>query len=533
MTDAISPRLRGAAPEVPARRGGIVSPFADRPGGESTGSAAKDNGLRRHGKIEFTLAFLVYMSLGLALIPPGRAVAQGSPTAQAAAAPELAVRGRHFVDPAGRVVILRGVNLSGDAKRPPFLPCSSPSDLDPLVDLGFNVVRMLFIWEAYEPVAGVYDDAYLGQLRSTAAAARARGMHVIVDIHQDGFSRFASRGAGDGFPRWAVSPRGTPSSPDNSDRCRNWPVRMATDPTTHRSFDDFFADVNGVRTRYLAMLGRVADAFATVPGVVGYDLLNEPWGDERTELATLYRDAAAVIRDRHPGAILFLEGHVTTNCGAGTRLPRPDFPGAAYAPHYYRPLTVLLGRWHGMTVGMNHAFSTMAATARTWDAPLFLGEFGVSAGARNGGDYVAAIYDRMDACLASGAQWNYSPRWNVRDRDGWNGEDFSILDSSRSLRPNFAPRPYPRVTAGLPTSFRFVVPRSGAPACLEFRWEHRPVLGTTELFLPSGLFPAGSIVACSDPTMSLRRDPGRQVLACEGTRSGPVRLTVQAPRIDP
>jgi endoglycosylceramidase len=372
------------------------------------------------------------------------------------------------------------------------------------------VVRLLFVWEAYEPSPGEYNEAYVRDLRAIAAAARDRGLATILDFHQDGFSRFASRGAGDGFPCWAVTPRGRRSSPDNGPACKNWVLLVATDPTMHKSFSDFFADRHGVRTRYLAMLDRVAGACARTPGVIGYDLLNEPWGDERTELAPLYRDAARVIQAAHSDSILFLEGHVATSLGVQTRLPRPEFGPCAYAPHYYRPISLTLGRWHATTLGMTRAFSNMIETARAWDAPLFLGEFGVGAEAHRAGEYIRAVYDRLDAALASGTQWNYTPGWNPRTRDGWNAEDFNILDPSGSLRPNFRLRPYPRATAGVPLRFRYEeCGTASRPRWFEFDWIHDPDCGETELFVPNALFPPGSIIEAQTAAVTCRRDVAR------------------------
>ena len=100
----------------------------------------------------------------------------------------LRIAGRHFADQSGRVVILRGLNLTGDAKVPPFLPSAGPRDLDRVASLGMNVVRLLFIWEAYEPLPAQYDENYLASLCTLARDAAAREsirswISIKTDIH--------------------------------------------------------------------------------------------------------------------------------------------------------------------------------------------------------------------------------------------------------------------------------------------------------------------------------------------------------------
>jgi endoglycosylceramidase len=236
-----------------------------------------------------------------------------------------------------------------------------------------------------------------------------------------------------------------------------------------------------------------------------------------------------VIRTRHPSALLFLEGQITTNCGVATRLPRPAFAGAAYAPHYYKPVPMVCGHWFGVQHNIDRAFVQMTATAQAWDCPLFLGEFGMAADCTNAGDYIAAVYEHLDACLASGAQWNYTPTWTEQARDGWNAEDFHILCTCGAPRPNFRPRPYPRLTAGVP--LRFAYHEAGAarrvPA-LEFAWAHDPNRGETEIFVPATLFPSGSAPTVEPPDVACRYDAARQVLACRVARPTTIVLQLQA-----
>ena len=136
---------------------------------------------------------------------------------------ELDIKGRWFVDPQGRRVILRGVNLGGDCKVPyPDGGTNHPSDFRdhrevsfigrpfPLAEArehfgrlkhwGFNCLRLLTTWEAVEHKGpGILDTAYLDYFAEISRLAGEFGLYVFIDFHQDVWSRMSG---GDGAPGW-------------------------------------------------------------------------------------------------------------------------------------------------------------------------------------------------------------------------------------------------------------------------------------------------------------------------------------------
>ena len=100
-------------------------------------------------------------------------------------------------DDAGRIVLLRGANVSGRSKTPPFVPFDDPRWFDPLQDWGMNAIRLLVTWEGIEPERGRYDRSYLERVASLAREAGERGLAVVVDFHQDLYARAFG---GDGAP---------------------------------------------------------------------------------------------------------------------------------------------------------------------------------------------------------------------------------------------------------------------------------------------------------------------------------------------
>jgi endoglycosylceramidase len=454
------------------------------------------------------LNLLVAVGLGWGIVRcgGGESISHSMDNRQTSASEPLRAEGRFFRDQWNRVVVLRGVNVAGNSKVPPF-QVITPNDLEPMRGTGINAIRFIFIWEAAEAVRGAYDEDYFEYYEGIVRKAAQMGIHVVADIHQDGFSRYNAFGCGDGFPKWAVPDGILEHVPDNGKKCSAWPIIMASDPEMHLAWRAFYKNERGVRDRYLMLVEELAKRLAKYPNVIGIDLLNEPWGFEGSEVSKLYEDAAERMRAHAPKMVAFLSPHVATGAGLPTMLPKPRVGNVAYAPHYYDPGINTTHVWFQIPAGWGMGLMIQTAHKR-WNAPLFVGEFGAPVSARGHDGYMHSLYSAFDENFLSGAQWNYTPAWTHAKKDGWNHEDFSIIDQDGSLRSTWVTRPYPQKTAGTPERFIWDKGR------IRYWWVNDPTAGPTELFIPQNMFGQVS----SDASCSYLLDV--ELLQCQSAKPG-------------
>jgi len=175
-----------------------------------------------------------------------------------------------FRDETGRMLLLRGVNVSNGSKGPPFFPAwLTQGHFQMLADRGLNVIRFLVIWEAIEPEEGVFDQDYLDMVEQRVQWATDAGLYVLIDMHQD---IWGPKFGGDGAPEWATLDHGLPFDPKPG----MWFFKYG-EPAVCQAFQSFWDNEQGIQDHFIMAWQEVATRFADNPAVVGYDIINEPW----------------------------------------------------------------------------------------------------------------------------------------------------------------------------------------------------------------------------------------------------------------
>lgn len=439
------------------------------------------------------------------------ALGQGQPSSYPAVM-SVKVDGNRLVDGDGRHVILRGANAGMRSKLPPFYPFEPVPDFDTaldrytsaFVDLGFNAVRLLIIYEAAEPVRGSYDQDYLMLYDRMIDSFGEKGVHVIVDSHQDIFSR---RFCGDGFPDWAIAERYR-DLPQHAD-CNLWEFNNFK-YSVAGSWDRFWSNADGIQDSYVEFFAMLARRYKDHPAVIGFEPINEPMAGIRGTLAypwwnenrlyRLYEKVGRAVHQVDPRFLVFADSCPLENLGSWSKKrERPDVDNLVFAPHYYDvgyvKFQLTTGRDRQV---MKNGLTRHLALGRAWGVPVLVGEYGIEMQREDAPQYLDNLYSVFDELLLSSTIWEASMSETL-----WNGRDKCIFNPDGSLRPGTLAldRPYPRAVAGVIQAFSFD-PGSGV---FELEWEEDPDISRpTEVYLPARVYG-------SEPQISI--EPAAEVKA--------------------
>jgi len=235
----------------------------------------------------------------------------------------IGIDGTRFTDQHGRTLILRGVNLGGSSKVPypdgathiranfydhrnvsfvgrPFPLDEADEHFSRLRAWGLTFLRFLVTWEAVEHAGpGIYDQDYLDYLYAIVRKAGEHGLHLVIDPHQDVWSRLSG---GDGAPGWTFEVAGMEVTRFSETGAalvhaiHGDPFPRMIWPTNYSKlaaatmFSLFFGGndfaprttVEGepvqdfYQRHYIDAIKQIALKLRGLPHVVGYDTLNEP-----------------------------------------------------------------------------------------------------------------------------------------------------------------------------------------------------------------------------------------------------------------
>lgn len=370
-------------------------------------------------RLSFVLAWAVLLVLPIAAraATPPPAV----PRLPALHAVPDGVLGGRVVDALGRQVLLRGVNVNslgeywqGTSFAPTFpLEAGDPALMQAL---GFNTVRLVLSWSRVEPQRGVYDEQYLNLAAATVQRLAAAGIYTLIDMHQDAWSATLAARPGevcqppsqpaigwDGAPAWATL------VPDSTPRCFTG-VREQN-PAVLTAWAAFFDNQQGIQQAYADMWQHVAERFAGVSDVAGFDVMNEPNALEaqNSDLSRMYSLSLAGIRageraGRGFSHLVFFEPSVSSTGSANRGVPVrfTSDPNMVWSPHIYD------GAFNNRPITSAPFYATQGTAQNLGGLPVVVGEWGTDAvRANRANDYFLAHEVLQDRFLDGGILWQW------------------------------------------------------------------------------------------------------------------------------
>ena len=494
-----------------------------------------------------------------------------------------------LVDPEGRTVILRGVNVVGveddfyttasgaepgpapvfpidpaaydgvcpamthaageppvcevEAGLPEYSQSAAPDSHDDLAQmraLGFDFIRLPVSWSQLEPVAGRYDSMYLDRIAQVVDWARQQGIYVLLDMHQDAYSRFTPDSApldasplvgpspessdhADGAPQWAVLADGVPAEAVAGTAEFNTYVEAA--------FTSFWlnrvpaapqgqAPGPGLQDHYIGAMAVLAQRFKDDSTVVGYEIMNEPLPGfippvafSSTELYPFYARVISALTGTG-GTYRDLGVHVTRqsfffepmavrnveDAPDQAAVPFSTYPDLVYAPHTYTHVFTadaeagVPPQDSPYPVSYDQAFQVADAEARAMNAALISGEYGNGAGqddvvlkgetaAQDRAMVGSSLWAWKGACGAGASLSQCYDSWSVYAGDPATppAQNLGLIPT----RVKYLSRVYPKATAGTLDAFSY--DPDGRTFTMTATATAAQAAASTVVFIPAGV----------------------------------------------
>ncbi|MDQ6747518.1 MAG: glycoside hydrolase family 5 protein, partial [Candidatus Dormibacteraeota bacterium] len=411
------------------------------------------------------------------------------------------------VDQSGREVRLKGVNADGLVdywQKPPTLPNAysvqtadyggsrcprddpdvegvplCPWDIPQMRALGFNVIRLNLSWSLAEPGPGQISAAYLDRVAQAVEWARAEGIYVVLDMHQDAWSKYIYTPAGQACPPPFRAVRGYDGAPawastHTAPACALNGVREL-DPAVDEDFDKFYKDLAapgdsvGLQERFVGVLTALAGRFKNDPTVAGYELLNEPsptTTEHDPQLIQLWGKMVNAVVAATPGfrQLFFFEPSVLRDVVDTSLVLQPwslasPYPNAVYAPHIYTGVfTADVQVTQQRLLPSNGGYQSSIRDAQNLGLPLWVGEFGNDPA--DDDTILRGSYQQQDQYMLGGAYWLWKENANDINRSlfwGLYGKPFDNppYGVPQPKKIKFSARAYPMTTAGQLTQMTY------------------------------------------------------------------------------
>jgi endoglycosylceramidase len=479
-------------------------------------------------------------------MPTATATPNGSSTTADVVIPSfpmpLTHSGRWMTDADGRVVIFHGINVA--MKNPPYTPQGqgfTQADAAMLAREGFSSVRLWIWWTAFEPSPGVWDDTSLAATKQFIGWLNSYGITVRLNFAQ---VIWGQEFGGIGFPDWAADTDGLPLMNLGGD-IEDGVAEPSVQAAAQNLYDNVaYPGTVGLADQFAAAWVHVASYFVNTPGVVAYDIFNEPEAglqtttcdepagcpvfDEET-LTPFFEKTVAAIRTvdtvhmiQYEPYVLDAVGLFNTYVGAGSD------PNLSLTFHYY-PQTD-----DALTTTAPVAYQIFENDASTHNDAVELTEFGAT-------DDLTQIGDILDAADQQKLGWLYwawystEPTGNpaTPTTETLNPQEGIVYDPTqppvesnlKTAKLDVLDRPYPFLIAGTPQSWSF----NTTTNVFTLTYTTTPVKGGAALtdpsvvMVPQRLYPSGYRVAVSGATVTSQPNANALTLA---TNTGATSITV-------